>query len=260
MPKPQYEQKFRSSWLQDPLFKKWLIVIDSTKVGKQGKCKLCGTIIANRYATLKIHGLGKKHKQNEETVFGKSQQKIKLPSVDEQLKNREAEARLALYIACHTSINACDHLSNTCVKSFSDDSAAKNLHLKRTKCTNILKNVLGPHFVNDLRKDIGASPYSLIIDESTDISVLKYLGIIIIYYSKKQNRIIETFLDMPKIIECDAESLVAAIRATLQKLGLKFENLHGLGTDNASVMVGINNGVYAKLKEYVPNLVLVRYI
>lgn len=32
----------------------------------------------------------------------------------------------------------------------------------------------------------------------------------------------------------------------------------GIGTDNASVMVGVNNGVFTKLKEEVPHLVLVR--
>lgn len=32
----------------------------------------------------------------------------------------------------------------------------------------------------------------------------------------------------------------------------------GIGTDNASVMVGINNGVFAKLKQEIPHLILVR--
>ncbi|CAH2100390.1 unnamed protein product [Euphydryas editha] len=32
----------------------------------------------------------------------------------------------------------------------------------------------------------------------------------------------------------------------------------GIGTDNAPVMVGVNNGVFSKLKEEVPQLILVR--
>lgn len=36
--------------------------------------------------------------------------------------------------------------------------------------------------------------------------------------------------------------------------------MRGTGTDNANVMVGINNGVYKKLKYAVPNLVLIRCV
>ncbi|TGZ50748.1 Zinc finger protein [Temnothorax longispinosus] len=39
---------------------------------------------------------------------------------------------------------------------------------------------------------------------------------------------------------------------------LDLQNLLAIGTDNASVMVGINNGVYAKLKAVVPSLILIR--
>lgn len=39
---------------------------------------------------------------------------------------------------------------------------------------------------------------------------------------------------------------------------LDLQNLLAIGTDNASVMVGINNGVYAKLKAEVPSLILIR--
>ena len=36
--------------------------------------------------------------------------------------------------------------------------------------------------------------------------------------------------------------------------------MQGIGTDNASVMIGINNGVYKKLKEYNSNLMLIRCV
>ncbi|XP_030760425.1 uncharacterized protein LOC115885480 isoform X3 [Sitophilus oryzae] len=36
--------------------------------------------------------------------------------------------------------------------------------------------------------------------------------------------------------------------------------MRGLGTDNASVMTGVNNGVYQKLKEDIPHLILVRCV
>lgn len=257
MPKPQYTQKFRESWLKDVNFSKWLTVVESTQ-GSVSKCKLCGIQLQNKYSTLKLHGESKKHKDNEESFCGTSQKKIPFKKVSELKEQRAAEANLSLYVAYHTSINVIDHLSNICSKSFKGHTAADHMQLHRTKCSNIIRNVLGPHFVNLLRVDIGDSPYSLLIDESTDITIHKYLGIIIIYFSVEQNKIVQTFLDMPEIIECDAQSIVNVLLDTLTRHQLKVEKLRGLGTDNASVMVGINNGVFAKLKELVPNLVLVR--
>ncbi|CAF4956521.1 unnamed protein product [Pieris macdunnoughi] len=136
----------------------------------------------------------------------------------------------------------------------------EKIHLHRTKCSQIIKNVLSPHFAENLKEDLKDQPYSLLIDESTDISVHKYLGIIIIYYSCSHKKIMSTFLDLPMLNECDADGIVGTIKATLARFNIPLQNLMGIGTDNASVMTGVNNGVYAKLKKDLPSLVLVRCI
>jgi hypothetical protein len=63
--------------------------------------------------------------------------------------------------------------------------------------------------------------YSLIIDESTDISVLKMLGIAIRYYSKEQQRIICTFLNLVHIQDGTADVIVDGIKETLKTFKLK---------------------------------------
>lgn len=64
MPKTQYTQHFRHSWLQDPQLKDWLQIIEST-AGQVAKCKLCGTTLRSHYGDLKSHGMSKKHLQNK---------------------------------------------------------------------------------------------------------------------------------------------------------------------------------------------------
>lgn len=71
------------------------------------------------------------------------------------------------------SNNSIDHLSDLCKNQF-DDTSKVRLH--RTKCTAIIKNVLAPHFINKLKEDISFSKYSILVDESTDIGVIKLLG------------------------------------------------------------------------------------
>lgn len=178
----------------------------------------------------------------------------------ESLEEKHAEVKLALYVACHTSINAVDHLTDVCKVAFHGNSLTQNLHLHITKCTCILNNVLAPYFQHTLTTNIENSFFSLIIDESTDISVKKFLGLIIIYFSESQNQIVTTFLDMPQLFDFSASGIVEVIKKILLKYNLKLNNLIGIGTDNASVMTGVNNGVYVKLKEEIPNLILIRCI
>lgn len=243
--------------MHNPLFKDWLIAVNSTN-GIVGKCKACNKIVTSRYVSLKDHGNSKQHKTNLNIVLGpKANPKIPFTSLDAVNNAKEVEGRLYLFIAAHTSIRTIDHLNDIYKVYFSGVNSADYLQLHRTKCSNIIKNVICPYFIENLKEDIGSSPYSLIIDESTDISVQKYLGIII-YYSENTNKIVYTFLDLVPLINCDADSLIDCIKATLHKFNLDLQKLRGLGTDNASVMLGVNNGVFHKLKSEVPHLILIK--
>jgi len=69
-----------------------------------------------------------------------------------------------------------------------------------------------PSFENNLKKSIADQPYSILIDESTDISVLKFLGITIMYFDRKIGKIMSTYLSL---IEMDA------MQMQLQRLSVK---------------------------------------
>nr|CAI5844912.1 unnamed protein product [Callosobruchus analis] len=124
--------------------------------------------------------------------------------------------------------------------------AATYLQMHRRKCSCIIRNILEPHFINKLREDTADVPYSLIIDESTDVSIHKYLGVCIKYFSIISGSLVTTSLGLWELENVDAEGIVSCLFNVLGKYRLKINNLQGLGTDNTSVMVGINNGVYKK--------------
>jgi len=96
-------------------------------------------------------------------------------------KTIEHEAALSLFVEQHTDIAKIDHLSSMCTSQFGDNATAGQIRLHRTKCTGIIKNVLAPHFYDNLRSDIGDSKFSLLLDESTDISVTELLGKYLIF-------------------------------------------------------------------------------
>jgi hypothetical protein len=102
--------------------------------------------------------------------------------------------------------------------------------MHRTKCSSLIKCVIGPSLLENLTEDIGKSPYSLIIDESTDISTIKYLCLCIKYFSNPKQKFRIAFLGIVDLYQ--------HINTFLIKVGLDIKQLVGLGTDGANNVCG----------------------
>lgn len=136
-------------------------------------------------------------------------------SQDCKLRCAIIEASLSLFVTCHSAFLPIDHLSELTKKCFKDDSAASKLKLHRTKCTSVVKNLLYPYFKENLRMDIGDNMFSLLVDESTDISVKKQLGICIIFFSETRQSVVSTFLNILEIDNGTTASVVDGIKKNL---------------------------------------------
>lgn len=111
--------------------------------------------------------------------------------------------------------------------------------MHRTKCTEMMNGVLAPYFLEKLVHGVDDQKYSLLLDKSTDISVSKYLGVVIRYFNEEKGKVLSTFLGLMELEGGDARSIAKAVLALLERCGLKKENLQGTGTDKASVMMGV---------------------
>ena len=164
-------QKLRHAWIANDEFKDWILITAENKI----KCKFCNCLLVAKKSSLSDHMNTKEHAEVAKP-FGVINKQLKIPFEKKKndLKIKAAEAMISLYVARHTSINVVDHL----ISCF-DIRILSEVKLVRTKCSAIIRNVIYPYFKNQLREDIGNSFFSLIIDESTDIGVFKYLGIVI---------------------------------------------------------------------------------
>ena len=99
--------------------------------------------------------------------------------------------------------------------TINDSKTVSNLQMKRTKCSEIIKNVLGPYFHNNLIEDIGNGNYSLLLDDSNDVTVNKILGIAVIHFSKSSKKAISTFLNLIELEACTAVAIVNALKQEL---------------------------------------------
>lgn len=87
-----------------------------------------------------------------------------------------------------------------------------------------------------------------------------FSGVAIIYYSAQCEKIQSTFLSLVSIESGDAPNITKCLLDELSRLKLPVSKLIGIGTDNASVMVGRKQSVYTLLKKSVPSLILVKCV
>ena len=142
-----------------------------------------------------------------------------------------------MVLSCHCAIANCDHLVDMMKNNISNKDV-DDVKMHRSKCTNIIKNILCPHFEEKLKCDIGSNIYSLLLDESNDVTVTRMLGISVINYSNNTGQVVSTYLGLVQLDQSNAKSIVLTLKRFLADKKLDLKNLTAIGTDNASVMVG----------------------
>eukprot|EP00794_Sanderia_malayensis_P015248 gene15248-16822_t len=263
MPKTKswYAQKFSHAWQNDPEFKGWLAPMQNNV--NKAFCKLCKAELNTHKNDLRKHASTVKHKskvaENANLMMTTPITQSFRPVVAESRKI--AEIRSAVFIAKHTAFNSVDHLMLLLPSIFPDSTIAANLRMQRTKCTGLIVNLISPCLFQELIDDIGDSFYSLIIDESTDVSQKKMLAICIRYYSASRQAIRTTFLKMLNLgASGTSDAIGAAVKTTLEQAGLRLEKLIGIGVDGCSTMVGVNHSVSTYFKALVPEIVMFKCV
>jgi len=165
-------------------------------------------------------------------------------------EEKKTELLLAVYIALHSSIRSIDHLTDV----YNRISGNNSIKLHRTKCSLLIKKVIAPALLEDLLHDIEDCFYSLIFDESTDVTTIKYLCIRVRYFSKQTNKILVCFLGLVEVEKVTADELYLKFKKFLTNRGLKITNMIGLGTDGANNLCGRQNSLFARFKKDNPKI------
>ena len=92
---------------------------------------------------------------------------------------REAEMHMAGFISEHNlSSNNMDHFSDLLPKLCPDSKIAAHFKSKHSKSKCNVQNALAPHFHQELVQKLQTSHFSVIIDETTDVSTAKELAVV----------------------------------------------------------------------------------
>lgn len=237
----------------------WLTA-DNNNNNNMAYCKVCNATLRPHKTDLRRHAKRPVHLTNMQKINVSKQPKITTMGITHTITNeaKTRDIRLAIYTAVHTSLQSIDHLSETLINI--NKPIFQDLKLHRTKCSCLIKNVIAPAMMEELIIDIGNSCYSLIIDESTDVSICKYMAICIRYYSSSKSRIVTNYLGLFEVTKASADILTESLINFLKTCNLSINKLVGLGTDGANNLSGRNHSVYVLLKQHVPSLQLIKCV
>lgn len=100
-----------------------------------------------------------------------------------------------------------------------------------------------------------AGYFSLIVDESKDISKKEQISVVVRYLHA--GNVMEEFLNFTPADGLDADSLLQCIKRTLSHCNIDVNACIGQCFDGAAVMSGCNNGVQEKFRKEVPHALYV---
>jgi hypothetical protein len=95
--------------------------------------------------------------------------------------------------------------------------------------------------------------FTILLDESTDISNTKFLCLLARYISPRSGQVLTKLLELIPLDARDTtgEAIFNKFTATLNKFEIPLEHILGVASDGANVMVGSKNSFFSRLKQEV---------
>jgi len=255
------ERFFNSAWLKEDIFKGWLAPhSEKTKAF----CIVCDKTIRCCKTNLVQHSQTVSHIEKVKRQSQSLQSNVVTP-VETCFKDKvkRAEIKLAAFFAEHNvAFRTVDHLIPLLKDVFIEPEIVQHFSLGRTKCINIVKEVLAKREVEKIVQILQTRKFSIMIDESTDISDTKLMCVLVQYFSPLDKKVKTQLLELLSLdaTDCSANSIFKTFKTFLENKEIPFKNIIGMASDNASVMIGCNNSFFSRLKSEIPNVVLLNCI
>lgn len=97
--------------------------------------------------------------------------------------------------------------------------------------------------------------FSLLIDESTDVSVSQILAIMVRYCDQNRFKVTDSLFDIVEVEDTSGEGLYKAVKELFSSKDIPISNIIGYSSDNCSAMLRRNSGFQAFLKrDVVPSV------
>ncbi|XP_034215524.1 zinc finger MYM-type protein 1-like [Prunus dulcis] len=141
-----------------------------------------------------------------------------------------------------------DHDEKVCADVF--ENALGNLKHIAPKIQKDLVNSCAAETIDASISDMDNAFFSILVDESCDVSIREQMAVVLCYVNKK-GQVIERFVGVQYVSDTTSSKLKEEIEQLISSTNLSMSRLRGQGYDGASNMKGELNGLKTQiLREY----------
>ena len=156
-------------------------------ISERAYCKACRIELKPHKSVLKTHENTPSHKakcdKSGHDNINKHFKKVETPAT------KKAELLLTAQNVMHgASFLSINHLTDI-VKDQGKGSILQDIRLQRAKASSLAKNVIGPGIKDTIQDQMVGQKYSVLIDESTDVSSEKLLAVCVRYFSSAAEKV-----------------------------------------------------------------------
>ena len=126
---------------------------------------------------------------------------------------------------------------------------ASGYQMCETKVMYIIKFGIAPYVRRKLCKDVADTPFSFLFDETTTSQVKKQYDGYVVYWSKKENRVVHSYCGSLFVGHCDANNLVDHYFDFVEALGLDSSMLLHYGMDGPNTNLSFEKKMVQRLEE-----------
>ena len=131
---------------------------------------------------------------------------------------------------------------------FPNDVPLKKVKLGKQKATNMLRQVLGFDYLQDMVTLLQSNMFSVIIDEATDRSTQKQLAIVAVFFELDKFELKYFLVDLAETEDGTANGIYSKMKQTFKDLNIPITNIVGFSSDTTNVMFGQNHSISQLLK------------
>ena len=261
--KTHYKHKFNSDWLSDKDLQKW--IRKDEKDSTRFMCLVCnksyigGKTHALRHSKNKFHVKNFEAKQHTTDLANLCSSNVEFKkSVMLQKSVENAELKLSGFIAEHNlPFRVMEHLPGLLKNVFPDSVIAGKITCGRDKTRNIIVKKLAPDADQALSEKLQKCKFSILLDESTDKSVVKSMAVVARFWCPQLKRVCNRLLGLVEVPSATAQIMKGEVDKLLSVRNIPKENCIGFGWDNVSVNMGEVTGLKALVKIDNPYVIVV---
>ncbi|KAL7297764.1 hypothetical protein TKK_0008799 [Trichogramma kaykai] len=256
------EYKCLKIWKDVPACKAWLHIDPAIK--NKVWCTACGNkpLVAT-WSYVKSHGRSAKHCRKLGLASISSDEEFNINLATEENVRVEAALHIkivATMVELDRSFKKTKDFVNI-LKSFAADDL-NDVKLSYTKAHAILVRAIGHANQVEMAQNLNR-PFSILVDESTDVTEKELLSISIRHPDYEAKTVKTKLWDMVPIFKdgiegkATAKVLFERTKESFEKMGVDVRNICAVSVDTCNAMIGENKGYISRMQSYIPNVISV---